>query len=300
MAEESDGIEEAVEGAVRLATMAGARLGAQLARERAQRLRDSQRRDDDTARQLRDRLEAEKRVAVADLRLVQRREWWERASATDIGQQYATARAWAPESPDAAQAEQQMRQELQSRYGVDVDRLDSTSVAGDVDAWHRRLEQDRVERAAAHQRDLAAEEHVEAGLLLGLAAQEERNNDELERNEHAAEPRSEAAEANRAGEPTLTAGGKPSRVVASGERADGTADEAEIRYDSAERREEDARAMQAQGVEPEVVTSRMQADLGAGTPPRMATRGAKRTRAPKARKASSGRGAQVERGGVER
>ena len=257
MAEESDGIEEALESNVRLAAMAGARLGSEIARAHEDRLHEQRRADDREADRLAQRFEAEKQAAMVELSQVHRPDWWERADAERIGQTYATARAWAPEVDEAARAEQKMRIELRDRYGVDVDRHDPRTVAADVEAWKQRLEQQR--RQTAEQPRTA--ETAEAAALLAVAAREDRQADAARAHERNAE--------------------------------------AERLYDSAGRREADAAAMTATGIDPQVAESRMHADTAAGTPATAATTGGRRGRAPKAR-TTRGRGAQIERAGVER
>ncbi len=262
MADESDGIEEAVETTVRLAVMAGARLGSEIARAREERLREHRRVDEREAERLAQRIEAEKRAAVAEVSQVHRADWWERADAERIGQTYATARAWAPEADEAARAERKMREELHERYGVDLDRADVRAVATEVEAWRRRLEEQRRQEADREGSTETAE-RAEAALLLDQAARDDRQADggrEDERRGYA---------------------------------------EAERLYDSADRRAAEVRALEAKGVDPEIAQNRMHADAAAGKPATLATGGARRGRAPKARKGVR-RGAQVERSGVER
>lgn len=120
---ESDGIEEALEGIIRTAVMAGSQLGVQLARRRERQLQEHQVGDRHQAKLLADRLEAERRTAQADLAQVYRGEWWNHADPQRIGQTLATATAWASEDPAAAHAEQRIRDEIRARFGVDADTL---------------------------------------------------------------------------------------------------------------------------------------------------------------------------------
>lgn len=308
MAEESDGIEEALEGAVRLAVTAGARLGSEIAQAREEQLRDQRLRDERQAAQLAQRFEAEKRVAVAEVSQVHRPDWWDRADAARIGQTYATARAWAPEAPEAAAAGQKMREELQARYGIDVARLDPRSVSAEVEAWRQRLN-DQRRQEADRQRTAETAERAEAAVLLDQAAREDRAGDAARDDGRQAEAQTEGLGEN----PWLSPGqdrpeadelrGKAAEDRQTSEdseaRSNHTGGEAERLYDSAERRAADAQTMEAQGVEPGVAQSRMRADTGRANPAALATAGAGRGRAPKARK-NVNRGAQVERAGVER
>lgn len=263
MADESDGIDEALEGDVRLAVTAGARIGAEIARARQEQLREQRRMDERAAGRLAERYETEKRIALTELAQVHRPDWWDRADAERIGQAYATARAWAPEAPDAARAEQTMRDQLQARYGIDPTRVDPRTVGAEVDAWQRRLEQQHTQQA--HQeRVRGAAEQAEAAALQ--AAADDRR--------------------DRADDRTWEG------------RGDRDIDAAEVLYDSADRRAADARAMEAQGVEPAVAESRMRADTGRAAPATLATAGAGRGR--RAAKARKSRGSQLELPGIER
>ena len=307
MPDESDGIEEALAGTVRLAVTAGARLGSELARAREERMREQRRLDERDASRLAQRFEAEKQVAVAELSKVYRPDWWERADADRIGQAYATARAWAPEAQEAAQGERKMREELLARYGIDVDRVNPRGMSVEVERWRQRLAEQRRQEAD-RQRTAAGAERVEAAALLEQAARENRGADA------ARDDGRRDAQANEAGNNPWLIPGQASRGVGaattegarledrerdSTARAGQAAAETERVYDSAERRAADARAMEAQGVEPGVAQSRMRADTGRATPPTLATASGGRDRAPKARKAVN-RSAQVERAGVER
>lgn len=266
MADDSDGIEEALGGSVRLAVMAGARIGSEIARAREEQLRQQRRVDERYAARLAERHETEKRIAVTELAQVHRPDWWDRADADRIGQTYATARAWVPDSADAARAEQAMREQLQARYGIDPHRVDPRTVGAEVDAWQRRLEEQRNQHAG-QERARGAGERAEAAALLAQAAAEDRRGH---------------VDQDRAGE------GSAAR----------DAEVAKVLYDSAERRQADAVAMEAQGVEPAVAESRMRADTGRAQPATLATASAGRgRRAPRARKS---RGSQLQLPGIER
>lgn len=293
MADESDGIEEALETTVRLAVMAGARLGSEIARAREERLREQRRVDEREADRLAQRFEAEKRAAVAELSQVHRPDWWERADAERIGQAYATARAWAPEADEAARAERKMREELRERYGVDLDRTDPRAVATEVEVWRQRLEQQRRQEAD-RERTSGTSERAEAAMLLDQAAREDRRAGAARRDERETDdlPAEDVAE--------FVAGARERRNEAvSVDSVEGIRARADELYDSAERRVAEVRALEARGIDPEVAQSRMHADTAAGKPATLATAGAGRGRAPRARK-GVGRGAQIERSGVER
>lgn len=79
MAEETDGIEEALEGQIRILTTAAGQVAECLARAREQALRRAQEHSEQQARGMRSRLEAEHRAARAELAGVHRTDWWDHA-----------------------------------------------------------------------------------------------------------------------------------------------------------------------------------------------------------------------------
>ncbi|MFB7888130.1 hypothetical protein ACFCZ3_08840 [Cellulosimicrobium cellulans] len=123
MAEESDGIEEAFEGQLRVLVTAAGQVGERLARMREEALRRAQARSEQQARELQSRFEAERRAARVELGNVYRSDWWDRVSAEQVAQTYQVARTWAREDPDAVRAEEHMRTEMRTRYSLDPDGL---------------------------------------------------------------------------------------------------------------------------------------------------------------------------------
>src|SRR5690625_2039934 len=142
MAEETDGIEEAFEGQVRILVTAAGQVGERLARAREQALRRAQAHSEQQAREMQSRLEAERRAARAELASVYRPDWWDQATPEQIGHAYQAALAWAHEEPEAVRAEQRIRDELRSRYGVDA--VNAGGAPADVQNAIRRAEHDRA------------------------------------------------------------------------------------------------------------------------------------------------------------
>lgn len=123
MVDESDGIEEAIEGQTRLLVTAAAQAGDRMARMREDALRRAQATSEREARELQSRLAAEQRAVRADLAGVQRADWWEKATPERIAQAYESAVAWRDEEPEAARAEQRIIDELRTRHGITPDQL---------------------------------------------------------------------------------------------------------------------------------------------------------------------------------
>lgn len=282
MAEETDGIEEAFEGQMRVLITAAGQAGERIARAREESLRRSQAASEQEARELTSRLAAEQRAARAELAGVHRAEWWDRATPEEVGRTYQVARAWSREDPEAARAEDRMRDELRTRYDVDVEPSGTDPVI--VQAAMRRAEHDRAQGAA--ERSRSAAEKAEALRLLGRAEQEDERAEQTRTAvEHEADP------ANRA------------QAVAEAEQREATAASAHADrrnlYDSAERRERTVRELEATDASREVIAARMRADVSQAKPAAEAVKHTGAGRAGVARK-KRGRGAQVQRTGLDR
>ncbi|MBW9207965.1 hypothetical protein KV097_18660 [Mumia sp. zg.B17] len=263
MAEESDGIAEAFEGQLRVLITAASQVGERIARLREAAARRAQAQSEQEARELRSRIEVEQRAARAELANVYRPDWWDRADAKQIGHTYQVARAWANDDPEAGRAEQHMRDQLRSRYGVDVNNTQADPAA--VSAAVERAQRDLA--GASDERNRSSAEIAEAQRLMAEANREER------RNEHEAMTDADAGDSERGA--------------------------AEMKYDSAERRERTARDLEAKGIDGEAVATKMRADVSQAHPATAAVKDAGGPKKSKARE-TRGRAAQVQRSGLDR
>ncbi|MGJ3404149.1 hypothetical protein [Glutamicibacter sp. Je.9.36] len=286
MAEETDGIEEAFQGQLRVLVTAAGQIAERMGRAREDALRRAQASSEQEARELQSRFAAGQRAARAEMGNVHRAEWWDRATPEQIGHTYQLARAWSKEEPEAVRAEQRMRDELRTRYSVDVDNTgaDPEAVRQAVQRELAKSEHDRA--AAAAEQSRSEQERAEARRLMTMADQDER----------------------RAGESRAAAEHEPDpeervRAAAEAEQREAQADRARedgrTVYDSAERRAGTAQSLEAQGIDREVVATRMRADVSQGKPATDAVKGAGKAKAPKGRKIR-GHGIQVQRAGLDR
>lgn len=278
MAEETDGIEEAFEGQMRVLITAAGQAGERIARAREESLRRSQAASEQEARELTSRLAAEQRAARAELAGVHRAEWWDRATPEEVGRTYQVARAWSREDPEAARAVDRMRDELRTRYDVDVERSGADPEI--VQAAMQRAEQDRARGEA--ERSRAAAENAEALRLLEQAVQED---ERAERARAAAEHEADPAERARA----LAEAEQREAIVAS-VQADGRA-----LYDSAERRSATASDLETRGIERDVIATRVRADVSQAKPATEAVRAGVGGRARTARRLTTRKQAEVSR-----
>lgn len=282
---ESDGIEEAMDGQLRILVTAASQVGQMLARLREEALRRAEARSIQEHRELQSRLDAERAAARAELGNVHQRDWWDRATPEQIGHSYQVARAWAGEDQEAARAELRMRDELQSRYAIDVNNtgVDPSSVQQLV-----RLQLERAERDlanAAEERNRAAAEEAEAARLMADANQAE-----------------QAAENARA--IADRPGNDSEAFLTEAERSERDAmryrEDSQNTYDSSQRRDATAASLERQGINEQAIGARMRSDVSNAKPATEAARnGAAKKSSAKARP-SRGRGAQMQRSGLER
>jgi len=243
---ESDGIEEAIEGMSRVGLTVAGRLGEQLARAREQELRRAQAAEEQQARELQARFDAERAAARAQLAPVTDNRWWDTASGRDVERVHETATAWKEHDPAARDAAEVIRDQVQRRYGLDVDILgaDDASVAEALAKAERAREQAEQERRAGRN------ENAEAAQLLAEADREDRDRER------------DVTELN--------------------QRPESLAEEAGLNHDSAERRQELAASLEGVA-DREAVQARLSADQDQATPPSAAVAKAP-GRNPKARK----------------
>jgi colicin import membrane protein len=249
---ESDGIEEAIEGISRVGLTVAGRLGEHFARAREQELRRAQAAEEQQARELQARFDAERAAARAQLAPVMDNRWWDTASGRDMERVHETATAWKDHDPTALKAADTIRDQVQGRYGLDVDNLgaDEASVGQALAKAERDREQAEQERRAGR------EENAEAVQLLAEADRDDRDREQ--------------------------------DVTDENQRPETLREEAGIKYDSAERRQELAASLEGVA-DREAVQARLSADQDQGTPPSAAVAKAP-GRSPKALKTRGANG----------
>ena len=125
-----------------------------------------------TARQLQERFDAQRAAARAQLAPVTRDDWWDKATPDMIERAHQTATAWKTFDPDAAQAAEKISEQVQARYGIDVNNTgaDEASVSEALArAQHARLEADNERTKASAAR---TDEEVAAAAVAGANRQD--------------------------------------------------------------------------------------------------------------------------------
>nr|WP_015061958.1 hypothetical protein [Arthrobacter sp. J3.40]AFK89335.1 hypothetical protein [Arthrobacter sp. J3.40] len=249
---ESDGLDEVVETMLRTGLTAAARIGEELARAREKSAREAAAAEDQMGRELMARLEGERAAARAQLAPALDARWWDNAKAEDIVRAHQTATAWKGHDPIARSAADAIREQVQQRYGINIDTL-GTGTEGA--AALNEAAQSKTQ--TQEQRTTAAGENAEATQLL--------------------------AEAKRVDK------AQRQNVEADNARPEKPTDEAAATYDSAERREALAKSLD-HIADREAAEARLIADRNQATPPAAAV-ASSRSKAPQPKKTRSAPGA---------
>jgi hypothetical protein len=170
MAEETDGVREAFDDALRVALTVATQLGERGARLREQFGRQREARAFQANRELEARFEAERGAMRASLLPIKQHGWWEGASVTDIANARETAVAWSDFDDVARETNDTIEREVQERYGVEV-RHPGANPA-EVREANRTAENERAQAIAERERD--GEELAEADRLLRAADRRDR------------------------------------------------------------------------------------------------------------------------------
>jgi hypothetical protein len=163
---EADGMEDAVDGAMRTGLMVASRIGEQLARMREQEQRTIAAAEEQRARELQERFDAQRAAARAQLAPVTRDDWWDKATPAMIERVHETATAWKAYDPEAAQASEKISEQVQSRYGIDVNNTGADEAS--VSEALARAQQARSE--AESERTRAAETRTDERVVSAAVA----------------------------------------------------------------------------------------------------------------------------------
>ncbi|GIG28066.1 hypothetical protein [Cellulomonas marina] len=308
---ESDGISETFDEHLRVALTAAAQVADAMARLHAENARRAAAENSEQARALRQRMTAEWGGARTELAQVDRPQFWDRASAEGIARTFSVARAWSDLQPEARVARETIREQVRTRYGVDVENggADAATVAGYLARAAAAQQQAEAQRRAAREDEVAADQLRATPPREGPAADAERDDsaragidvdpadlhDVTERFETIIAGQGQRqSEAPTGREATLEEGqGAPAA-----QKSPAAHQEAALAYDSAERRRTMAVHLESKGLSQELIALRIRADIAQATPATEAVTGnAART----GRGGARGRGrARLEPGGIER
>ena len=306
----SDGIDEVIEGQLRVMLTTAAQIAERRARQREAELRRAEARSAREARELEARFEAERRAVHAELANVHRESWWDLATESQIVHAWEIAKAWGAEDPEAARAQERIREGVKARYGITREQLDADALKGRIVAAEERVQAAQTRSSDPElsdgERSRALEELREAETLLAALKEDQRaiaattssRDERIKSREEKAEARAMLEQADhdaaRAEEARVTAEQAPGleedrfHQIVEAEQLHHDAAQAEQEghrvWDSAERREATAEELRAKGIDAETVATRMRADVAQGKPATEAVKGSAGRRPPTARK----------------
>ena len=262
---QADGVFEEAEGNMRQALMAAAQLGRSATQARQDAAQRATRRDLEEARQLQAQLDAQRSAARVELAPVHESSWWDQAQVRDVARAYETAVTCRDEDQAARDAEGRIRQELRERYDVEV--LETGADPAVVRAT--LVDRDRdIERAERDERQAQARDHQDlaAGLVVGAEVLEV--SADLWDAEEAQDLRDLAADVEH---------------------------DAELSWDSAERRELHVEGIKAGPDQAAAATAWKQADVDQARHPREAVQGGRKGKSSRTRVPSSTPDRQISR-----
>jgi hypothetical protein len=170
---EADGMEDAVDGAMRTGLMVAGRIGEQLARMREQEQRTIAAAEEQRAQELQERFDAQRAAARAQLAPVGREDWWDKATPEMIERVHETATAWKAYDPEAAKAAMKISEQVQSRYGIDVNNTGADEASASEAL--ARAQQARLEAESERTKGAAARtDEVMAGAAVAGANRQDR------------------------------------------------------------------------------------------------------------------------------
>jgi hypothetical protein len=282
---ETDGVEESVRGSMRVVLTVAGQVGQQAARIIAERQREQQQASEQTARELQARYDAERATARAHVAVVDRPEWWNTATPEQVADVWSTAHAWRTQDADVERAAGVMETQARERYGVDLadprragsgltELREAATNASDYAHAKEWLRENAPDRFAAHERTMADN-------LTAVADAQERQR-LLDEWRDATADRAREADAERAAarEDEVTAAAVLAEPVHPAATEEVTA-EAEVLYDSAERRQQLAERLDRAGVGEEACEARLLSDVAQGAPARDAVKAGAKTPKPK-------------------
>ena len=262
---QADGVFEEAEGNIRQQLMAAAQLARSAVQARQDAAQRATRRDLEEARQLQAQLDAQRVAARAELAPVPNASWWDQAQVRDVARAYETAVTFRDEDQAARDAESRIRQELRERYDVEVLETGADPAvvrATLVDRDTERAERDERQAQARDDQDLAA------GLVVGAEVLEV--SADLADAEEAQDLRDLAADVEH---------------------------DAELSWDSAERRELHVEGIKVGPDQAAAATAWKQADVDQARHPREAVQGGRKAKSPRTRVPASTPDRQIGRDG---
>lgn len=135
---DTDNLDEPLEQVLQHGMAIASQLGREVSRMWQQRMEEKAKMAEREARRLQMAYEGEKATALSALKLTGDSKWWDLAKPKDVVEAYRIANGWKDHDPAAAQAEKNIRDQAQARYGIDGEALAAGkgAPAAEVDRRH--------------------------------------------------------------------------------------------------------------------------------------------------------------------
>lgn len=299
MDQDSDGIAEAVDSQMRTGVVMASHIGQEIAKLFEERRRAEQAENEQRSRELNAELSAQRNSARAMYANTRNDEWWAKSTPDDIRDVYETAKGWSAHDAEAGETVERMQDEVRTRYSAD-----------DIDEWlssHTSPREESTTPPASESTRDGAEAAATLSTAAAVDAQQKRGErtgvDELvtdptglgEELRDRADTEKTAAQLDEAAGDRYSAAAddvnaeqetaqEPDEAEADHETADALNADADVEYDSSDRRDATAESLYSQGLSEENVRVRMTADVAQATP------------APAAANVSKGKAAKASKG----
>jgi hypothetical protein len=219
MAEETDGVREAFDDALRIALTVATQLGERVARLREQFARAGEARAVQTNRELEARFEGERGAMRSSLLPLSQEGWWETTSVAEIANARETAVAWRDYDDVARETNATIEREVKGRYGIDI--AQAGADPSEVTEALRIAESERVE--ARENRVREGKELAAADMLLVAAERSDRESERSTNSANTADSNYDSADRREKFAASLVGVAAPAtiaaRILADGENA---------------------------------------------------------------------------------
>lgn len=249
MSNDSDGLDEPIEQAFQHALMLAGQVGSSVSQAWKQRMTERANADRAQAAQVLAQYQAERSAALQVLRTTDNPQWWDKAGKDDVAQIVQLSTAWKEHSLEAAAADDRIRDEIKTRYGIDASAVESattlTGTSAGKSAGKGGVDEDEAKELTA----LAAADRLEA---------EAAHREEDQELHHAEETLPTASEEEAYGprwtreQESVAEGHEQAAAIAGMTVAE--------KWDSAERRENLAEHLRSKAVPEEAVMARLHAE----------------------------------------
>lgn len=153
MSEENDNLDAPMEQAFQHGMTIAAQVGTELSQAWQKHRERQAKADGAQAALMQAQFNAERTTALEALRATTNPQWWETANMTEVAKAFEISTAWKDYAPEAAIADQHIRQEVAARYGIDVEQLaqnvQATTAAAPVLTEKEQLNKD-LQKAKAY------------------------------------------------------------------------------------------------------------------------------------------------------